>query len=322
MKLFWIMLKEKEDLEEGSQLIKRIMVAVLALPIIIFAIFEQFTGGVVFLAFLLVCAFLSVNEYLFLVKDKIDPWTKNVTTIGTIIFVGLTFIVSTELRAVLIKFFFGNPVASKSVVLIPLFFRAVVAFFGYLILIFFFLVLGQLFKKDFKRSLEDILLGFFPVIYIGIGFGVLNFLMHIPLKGPFLVFYTFMIIWLTDSFALIIGKFFGKHKLGISVSPNKTIEGVVGGVIFALIGAVCLKLGWPEIFSGWRFFSWPVFLTSTFFLSFIAQIGDLLESLLKRSAGVKDSSILVPGHGGILDVFDSLIFMSPFLFFLVAIFVF
>jgi len=316
------MLKEKEDLEEGNQLIKRIMVAALALPIIIFAIFEQATGGIVFLAFLLVSAFLSVNEYLSLVKDKIDPWTKNVAAIATIIFVGLTFIVSTELRVMLMKFLVGSVTSTDSAVLIYVFFRAVLAFFGYLILVFFFILLGQLSKKNFSRALEDILLGFFPLLYIGVGFGVLNFLLHIPEKGPFLVFYAFLIIWLTDSFALIVGKFFGKHKLGISVSPNKTIEGVVGGVIFALIGAACLKLGWPEIFSGWRFFSWPVFMVSTFFLSFVAQIGDLLESLLKRSAEVKDSSVLIPGHGGILDVFDSLIFMSPFLFFLVAIFVF
>lgn len=112
------------------------------------------------------------------------------------------------------------------------------------------------------------------------------------------------IIWASDSFAYLTGKMFGKRKLFPSVSPKKTIEGLVGGFIGALIIAVCFS-----------FFSekpvW-VWILLTFVLVVAGTLGDLLESKFKRMAGKKDSGTILPGHGGLLDRLDSLIFASPF----------
>jgi phosphatidate cytidylyltransferase len=120
----------------------------------------------------------------------------------------------------------------------------------------------------------------------------------------FLLFILFS-VWISDSSAYFIGKRFGKHKLAPRVSPKKTWEGAVAGFIGGAGGFVFLSLffidGFPIIHS----------IVVGFIIGTIGQIGDLAESQLKRDAGVKDSSALIPGHGGILDRFDSLLLIMP-----------
>jgi phosphatidate cytidylyltransferase len=131
-------------------------------------------------------------------------------------------------------------------------------------------------------------------------------------SGGLLLLLPLFTTWASDIGAYAVGRTFGKHKLIPSVSPGKTVEGAVGGVIasmvvawvyaqFVLAPATHLGFAWRPI--GVLFFGALV--------SVAAQIGDLAESLLKREAGVKDSSTLLPGHGGILDRFDSLLFVLP-----------
>lgn len=112
-------------------------------------------------------------------------------------------------------------------------------------------------------------------------------------------------VWLTDTGAYIFGRLFGKRKLWPEISPNKTIEGFIGGIASSTIVAIVFALNYemplglvPLIFVTWLF-------------SIAGQLGDLVESALKRNFGVKDSGTLLPGHGGILDRFDSLIFVLP-----------
>lgn len=112
------------------------------------------------------------------------------------------------------------------------------------------------------------------------------------------------IIWASDSFAYLTGKMFGKRKLFPSVSPKKTIEGLIGGFVGALIIAVCFSF-----FSEKNIWVWILL---TFVLVVAGTLGDLLESKFKRMAGKKDSGTILPGHGGLLDRLDSLIFASPF----------
>ena len=130
------------------------------------------------------------------------------------------------------------------------------------------------------------------------------------LAGTVLVMLPIALTWATDTGAYFFGRTFGRHKLIPSVSPGKTVEGAIGGVLVAVIAA------WLYVSFLLRPFAQlsmlPVGLTVfAILVSIIAQVGDLAESLFKRDAGVKDSSTLLPGHGGILDRFDSLLFVLP-----------
>ena len=114
------------------------------------------------------------------------------------------------------------------------------------------------------------------------------------------------LIWANDSFAFFGGKYFGKHKFS-KISPNKTIEGLVSGFVFTVITSVVFHFITKEISLADSVIMGAV-------ISVLAPTGDLLESFLKRYTGVKDSSHIIPGHGGILDRFDSLIFCTPFVY--------
>lgn len=149
----------------------------------------------------------------------------------------------------------------------------------------------------------------FPVIvslYVGVGFQNFVSARH---AGFVVLLYALFVVWATDIGAYMIGKRFGKHKLWPEVSPNKTIEGSLGGVLCAVIVAFLFLLVTPnkELFV----YSTPVLLVMTVIFSIVGQFGDLVESSIKRHYNVKDSGTILPGHGGILDRFDSLLFVFP-----------
>jgi phosphatidate cytidylyltransferase len=117
-----------------------------------------------------------------------------------------------------------------------------------------------------------------------------------------------ILVWVSDSFAFFGGKLFGRHKLAERISPKKTWEGsIIGFVVTIIAGVVLWNLVYPQI-------SLIHFLAVTIIVGVFAQIGDLFESHLKRSVEVKDSSNIIPGHGGVLDRFDSLLFSVPALY--------
>lgn len=124
---------------------------------------------------------------------------------------------------------------------------------------------------------------------------------------PIMVIGAFVIIWTNDTFAYIVGKAIGKHKLFERISPKKTIEGFLGGMVFALAAAYILSIYFDVLTPA----HW---MASAVILVIFGTLGDLVESKFKRSAGVKDSGNIMPGHGGILDRLDSIIFAIPFLF--------
>lgn len=117
----------------------------------------------------------------------------------------------------------------------------------------------------------------------------------------------FILIWTNDTFAFLVGKNLGKHKLFERISPNKTIEGFFGGLIFTFIASFILA----HQFTTLSLVQWIVIAG---IVSVFGVLGDLIESMFKRQAGVKDSSNFIPGHGGFLDRFDSVIFAAPFIF--------
>lgn len=139
------------------------------------------------------------------------------------------------------------------------------------------------------------------------------------LAGTVLVMFPIFITWATDTGAYAFGRMLGRHKLIPSVSPGKTVEGAVGGVVLAVL------IAWAYV----QFLLVPYaqltirpmgIVAFAIVISVVGQIGDLAESLLKRDAGVKDSSTLLPGHGGILDRFDSLYFVLPVAYLIIGLF--
>lgn len=120
----------------------------------------------------------------------------------------------------------------------------------------------------------------------------------------------FILIWTNDTFAYLVGKSIGKHKLFERISPKKTIEGFIGGMVFALIASYLISKYYIEGSTTNR----SIWLGFAFIVTVFGTIGDLIESKFKRIAGVKDSGKIMPGHGGILDRLDSVIFVAPFVF--------
>ncbi len=127
-------------------------------------------------------------------------------------------------------------------------------------------------------------------------------------RGGYLILALFIMIWLCDSAAYFLGTAFGKHKLFPRVSPKKSWEGAIAGFLFSVLGMIVMR----ELFLSFLSLSQAVILGAV--VGVVGQTGDLIESLFKRDAGVKDSSSLIPGHGGIFDRFDSLLFSAPFVY--------
>jgi phosphatidate cytidylyltransferase len=126
----------------------------------------------------------------------------------------------------------------------------------------------------------------------------------------------YLLTWINDTGAYIVGVSFGKHKMIPSISPKKSYEGLLGGIVFTVVLAAFL----PSFLETYRVQSpWFMSLFGVAIAS-MATIGDLFESVLKRNAGVKDSGSIIPGHGGILDRSDSLLFVIPTAFVLMEIF--
>jgi phosphatidate cytidylyltransferase len=157
-----------------------------------------------------------------------------------------------------------------------------------------------------RFTFEDVGFSILSAIYVGIGF---YFFIETRDAGLVYIFYSLFMIWATDSGAYFVGKATGKTKLWPEISPNKTVEGSVGGVVCALIVAVLFSL-LTDINANLL-----ALLAITAVLSIFGQIGDLVQSAFKRHFGVKDSGNILPGHGGILDRFDSLLFILPLLHF-------
>lgn len=155
-----------------------------------------------------------------------------------------------------------------------------------------------------KTTFDDVGVYTLAALYIGTGFHYMAAIRS-DANGLALLCYVFVVVWSTDIGAYMIGRKIGKHKLWPVISPNKTWEGSIGAVICAIICSAIyiafVNVGYPQI----------QMIIIAFFLSIVGQMGDLVESAYKRFYGVKDSGKILPGHGGILDRFDSMLFVLP-----------
>lgn len=176
------------------------------------------------------------------------------------------------------------------------------------------MVLAGLHMARGRQSLTGIAAGGFSLVYIG-WFGAHFVLLRGLPQGSGLVTLLVTAVGITDAAAYIFGSLLGRHKMAPSISPGKSWEGAAAGFGCALIAVGVLwamSLGWQALPQ------WPLwrYLAVGALLSVLGQAGDLAESCLKRSAGVKDSGALLPGHGGVLDRCDSYLFAAPVLFYL------
>jgi phosphatidate cytidylyltransferase len=161
---------------------------------------------------------------------------------------------------------------------------------------------------DIEHALPSSAIAVLATMYVGMLAGSLIRLRNDFPVGPKLVFFLVLVVWLGDAGAYYTGKQFGRHKMSPRISPKKTIEGGVGGVITSVITAVVIHFTFfPQI---------PLVhaVVVGIVLSIAGMVGDLAESMWKRSAAVKDSGTLIPGHGGFLDRFDSVLFTTPILY--------
>ena len=252
----------------------RIIVSVIAIPAIVLACYF---GEYYFFAFVLGIGIISYYEFWLFVKNK----DINANLIVGIISVGMIITNS---------------------------YKSFIDYYPLLITILLLLTFIELFRNKNSAiiNLGTSLLG---ILYFGFFASALLSIRELYqvdyTQGGLLIISLFASIWICDSAAFFGGTALGKHKLFPRVSPNKSWEGAIFGLLFAVIAMVISKAIVLD------FLSWFDVITIGLIVGIIGQIGDLIESLFKRDAGVKDSSGLIPGHGGIFDRFDSLLYTAP-----------
>jgi phosphatidate cytidylyltransferase len=191
----------------------------------------------------------------------------------------------------------------------PVFNKSPIPFIALLIFTVFGTALIELYRNK-NVPFSNITHTLFPIFYVSVPFGLLILANSQTYQNIFhseLILGFYFALWSNDTGAYLFGKAFGKHKLFERISPNKTWEGSIGGA-FSAIGI--------SILTGYYFSSLPMWqwIGIGIIISIFGSMGDLVESLFKRSMGVKDSGRIMPGHGGILDRFDGLLIAAPFVF--------
>ena len=268
--------------EKGENMdIKRITSALLGFPLVV--IILTFGNKYVVDIFLAFIAMLGMQEYFNAVSKEAKP----VRWLGylTCLLIALIHIVPDNLNVQL--------QSEVLMLIIPT-----------ILLILFLHVIITNMKINFK----DIAYTLFGIIYV-IGCIIFLALLRGIQNGRILIWYAIIAAWGTDIFAYVIGKRFGKHKFS-EVSPKKSIEGCIAGIIGAVVIAVLYTLAINKIFELQYSYLFVVIVTAI--LSMIGQVGDFAASSIKRYVNIKDYSNLIPGHGGMLDRIDSLMFLAPF----------
>lgn len=299
---------------------KRVLTAVVLIPLVLLVTFKAPIW--LFAAAVAVVVVLAMREYMELVKAYgFEPFQVSTYVLVVLYFLLLGFMGGQIEDAEGGGAYF---LLAGSAALVPAFVYALIA-------------LGQ----DLRSAIPSAALSWFGFIYVGFALGTLVLLRTLPL-GSFYLLYLFVVVWSGDICAYYVGTTMGKHRLAPEISPKKTWEGTVASVLAAsVLGALILHfssqiVGWsqqhgliahldwpareqlfqlggnpvktPEVYSLplWKAVLWSAL------INVAAQFGDLVESLLKRGANVKDSGSILPGHGGVLDRVDALLFAAPF----------
>jgi phosphatidate cytidylyltransferase len=166
-------------------------------------------------------------------------------------------------------------------------------------------------RSPLEQSLRDGAMTLFGVLYLGLTLGMLSMTRLLP-QGEWLIFFLLLVTWASDTGAYYVGTLYGRHRLAPTISPKKTVEGLVGGLIAAIIAGYIARWWFLPELSGLDCLVLATLLT-------IAGLwGDLAESAMKRTVGMKDSGGILPGHGGMLDRLDSLLFATPVFYYYIT----
>ena len=261
-------------------LLTRIAVAVFGIPIFLLLAYNGQIAFTLFVGTVSVAAFLEFASLVKHIKKDIPK------LIGALSCVCMVF-----------SFYRGEQIEA-----------GVILFVAFLLILTF-----QLLKNDISGSIVVTGITIFGIVYIGWFLAHLVALRNLPL-GKEYILTLLAITWLTDSGAYAIGTLFGKHKLHIKASPNKSYEGLIGACMGSFIGVIIAKLMFLRTLTATHMIALAI-------IMFLAgQLGDLSESLLKRDAKVKDTDCSIPGHGGVLDRFDSMLFTAPAMFYYIKLF--
>jgi phosphatidate cytidylyltransferase len=258
----------------------RIIVGIVTIPIILLI---SYAGKIYFLLFVLAIGLISFYEFSLLMKKK-----------------GISANLAVGFAAV--------------AVIIFNFYRNVIDLYSFILLFLLILTLIELFRNKGSAILNvgGTLLGIFYVGFFSSAILALReFYPQIDglyERGGFLIISIFAAIWFCDSAAYWGGTALGKHRLYARVSPKKSWEGAIFGFVFAIIAMILAKLFFLD------FLTYTQVIIIGIIIGTLGQAGDLIESLFKRDADVKDSSAIIPGHGGIFDRFDSLLYVAPVIY--------
>lgn len=183
-----------------------------------------------------------------------------------------------------------------------------------LIAIFMYIILANL-----KRSIIDVAITVFSLLYIPFMFSFVKLILMME-DGRFYIWLVFLGAFASDTFAFLVGKKFGKTKLCPDISPNKTVEGSIGGIVGVIVSyAILTYIGntWLNLDLNYLYM-----VIAGVIAGIAGQFGDLSASAIKRYCGVKDFGNLIPGHGGILDRFDSILFVAPVIYMFLKVYIF
>ncbi|HBU68930.1 MAG TPA: hypothetical protein DEE98_00935 [Elusimicrobia bacterium] len=271
-------------------LLPRLITAVVGIPLMLLSIYW---GGLPFLIVMMGVVFLALQEF-FYIAEKGNYSVRPVTGIVT----GMLIFISVYLNATKIGPLSDNQgtAALITLLIIPLFAMEII-------------------KKQPQKAIERMGLTFFGAFFISWTLGHLVLIRNLRPDGLLFSLFLVLLIWTLDTGAYFVGRKFGRNRLSESISPKKTVEGAIGGVITAVVvGLICRLIFLKHIFSI------PETIIISVAISIVSQFSDLAESLIKRDAGLKDSSDLLPGHGGMLDRFDSFLFTAPLFYYYLVVF--
>ncbi len=179
------------------------------------------------------------------------------------------------------------------------------------------LFIFEMYRKK-ELPFNNVAITILGILYIALPLALLNFLFSpFQLKGEFnthILIAFFAMTWMVDTAAYLVGMAIGKHRLFERISPKKSWEGAIGGLIFGIIAAYIISLFYRDLL----FYQWAII---SVIITIAGGYGDLVESMFKRSIHIKDSGSILPGHGGILDRFDCVFFSAPFVFIYIYFFI-
>lgn len=261
--------------------LKRVVSAIVGFPIVAAALI--YANNYIIDAVVSIIALISIHEF----YNAISKDAKPIRWIGYLACISIAFIHIIPME----RLYLIIPLSISSIILI----------------LFLHVILSKM-----TTNIKDISYTFFGIFYVAM------FLMFLAIirgmeNGKILIWYVFLAAWTTDIFAYLVGRHLGKHKFS-KISPNKTIEGCIGGAI----GAVVVMLTYTYFINQYfgMNYSYLYITIISVVLSVIGQIGDFAASTIKRYVDIKDYSELIPGHGGMLDRVDSLLFIAPFAYML------